>query len=190
MTAVRGINSGCEKADRARRFLALAAAFGCLSLLAPACANRPPLASSPAFEVVDDGRGGSMDAHVPVARRGKTLDCIVLRAPVTVRYKPGLAPLTLVCQVTPVFNVGDGVRLDVVRVEASSEQVVYSRYFDAGRRAQDRDWVPLSVPVGPCRFRGCGLELRASAGPQGDLTADWLALADIRIAEGSQDSGK
>jgi hypothetical protein len=82
---------------------------------------------------------------------------------------------------TPVFNVGDGTRLDIYLQENGTKQLIYNRYFDAGRLAEDRDWIPLSVPLILKGSTDNWLEIQVTGGPQGDYTADWLALNSIRI---------
>ena len=83
---------------------------------------------------------------------------------------------------TPVFNLGDGFQLDFLLVTDEKSRVIESRYFDPGRRAKDREWIPFSIPLIP-RDREEWLEVRVSGGPQGDLVADWLAIAEPRLSK-------
>ena len=82
---------------------------------------------------------------------------------------------------TQVFNTGDGVQMDIYQVEQGRRKKVYDRYFDAGRCAEDRDWIPVHVPLGFSPGQGSRIEIVASAGPQGDLVGDWLALSSVRL---------
>jgi hypothetical protein len=43
--------------------------------------------------------------------------------------------------------------------------------------AADRSWIPISVPFGLGGGGDGVLKIAISGGPQGDLVADWLALA-------------
>lgn len=128
--------------------------------------------------------GDSLRRHVQVQRRGRREDATVLIAPVTVRAGlSGLSgKLTLSFLAAPVFNVGDGMQMDVFLVSAGIPRPVYSRYFDAGRKAEDRDWIPVAVSLDLPKAGEVYLEIHVSGGPQGDLVADWLALAEARLA--------
>ena len=79
------------------------------------------------------------------------------------------------------FNVGDGFRMDVLVGGPGQTRRVYSRYFDAGRKAEDRRWISLEVPLDLTGSEGERVEVAVSGGPQGDLVADWLALAEVRV---------
>jgi hypothetical protein len=131
--------------------------------------------------------GGSFVAHFRVVRNGFARDAMVLEAPVSIRAPlAGAAPgAILECQSTPVFNVGDGMQMDMHLIDGVKRRVIYSRYYDAGRHLEDRAWIPLSIPLD---LEGSSvaaqLEIRVSGGPQGDLVADWLALSDVRIIQG------
>jgi hypothetical protein len=143
---------------------------------------------APHFEVVAAGGGGSFDRHYMGARRGRRMDSMLLVAPVTIRapLAGSARNLTLECVAAPVFNVGDGMRMDVLLMTESGERLVYTRYFDAGRRAEDRDWIPLSIPLDGPATSASDLIIRLSAGPHGDLVADWLALASVRLTQRTQ----
>jgi len=140
------------------------------------------------FELVAGDGGGSFDRHYMVVRSGRRMDSMVLVAPATIRASlTGFAGnLILECLATPVFNVGDGMRMDVLLKNAAGERLVYTRYFDAARRAEDREWMPLSIPLDVPGGSASELIIRLSAGPQGDLVADWLALASVRLTQRTQ----
>jgi hypothetical protein len=125
----------------------------------------------------------SLRRHEWVTRRGRRLATTTLLAPVAIRA--GLAGLsgrfTVKLLAAPLFNVGDGVQMEVFAGSAGDRRLVCSRYFDPGRLATDRDWIPLAVPVDLSGAVDSYLEIRVSAGPQGNLDADWLALAEVRI---------
>ena len=134
-----------------------------------------------------DERGSSpsssFERHFPVVRRGLRMDATVLVAPVAVS-----APLTgisgkviLEGLVTPVFNVGDGVQVDIFLTKSGARQRIYSRFFDAGRKAEERDWIPVEVPMELEDSGHAELQVQVSAGPQGDLVADWLAITELKI---------
>ncbi len=62
---------------------------------------------------------------------------------------------------TPVFNIGDGIQMDVFLVNGSNRNRICSRYFDAGRNAADRQWIAMEfrwtcgtdrAPRWRCRF--------------------------------------
>ncbi len=119
--------------------------------------------------------------HVDVTRTGRRVDATVLVAPATARASlNGLSgSYVLRLSAAQVFNIGDGMQMDVLVVEPGRSRRIYSRYFDAGRKADDRAWVPIEVPL---TLSGAGdvyLEIKVSGGPQGDLVADWLAFAGM-----------
>jgi hypothetical protein len=123
------------------------------------------------------------DAHFDVMRRGLRRDSMVLTAPAVIH-----APLTglsgnvvLEGLATPVFNVGDGIQMDMFLLGSGTRKLIYNRYFDAGRRAEDRDWIPLAIPLELGNSSDNWLEIRVSGGPQGDYVADWLALSAMHI---------
>ncbi len=169
-----------------RRFFSLVFVLG-----AWACGRTPAPSARSLAEgfnvVVGGGTPESFQRHARVTRNGRQEDAMVLVAPVTVRASVGAADgkLALRLLATPVFNIGDGMSLDVFVESKGERSRIFSRYFDAGRKAEDRAWMPLEVPVdlqGQADFR---LEFELSGGPQGDLVADWLALADLRIVPGT-----
>jgi hypothetical protein len=122
--------------------------------------------------------------HEKVVRNGLSRDAMVLVAPVAIRASlEGIAGGgVLEGQSTPVYNVGDGMRMDILLLARGRERMIYSRYYDAGRLLEDRAWIPIQIPLDLGEWpRDSQLEIRVSGGPQGDLVADWLALSGIRI---------
>jgi hypothetical protein len=88
-------------------------------------------------------------------------------------------------QSSPVYNVGDGMQMDILLLAPGRERVIYRRYYDAGRRLEDRAWIPINIPLELEEWpRDSRLEIRVSGGPQGDLVADWLALSALRMVQG------
>ena len=119
-----------------------------------------------------------------VIRRGRREKALVLVAPVSLRAPVAARDgksVHLEALAAAVFNIGDGMALEVAIVRGTGRIPVYSRYFDPGRRAADRDWARLDIrldsPVAP----DAEVELRLGPGPQGDLVGDWLALAGLRL---------
>jgi hypothetical protein len=118
-----------------------------------------------------------------VVRKGRRMKALVLTAPAAARARlPALPAVSrLECLTAPVFNVGDGFELEVALVTGNEREVVYRRYYDPGREAADRSWIPLSIALPYAAGDGAELEIRVSGGPQGDLVADWLAIAAPRV---------
>lgn len=168
----------------------------CLGTILYACSQSPPGRGSDgtgmdladrfriaAGEGAPAGNANSLMRHFRVTRRGRQMDTTTLIAPVAIRA--GLGGLSgrfaLKILASPVFNVGDGVQMDVILDGAGQSKQVGRHYFDAGRIAGDRDWIALEYPVDLTGAADAYLEIRISAGPQGDLVADWIALAEVRI---------
>lgn len=120
---------------------------------------------------------------LPVTRRGKRRDALVVIAPSTVKIAlRGISgAVSLRGWIAPVFNVGDGIQLDVKLTDSEQPRTLHSRRFDPARSAADRDWIPMDVDLNLDRGAACDLEISVSAGPQGDLVGDWLALADWQV---------
>jgi hypothetical protein len=114
-----------------------------------------------------------------VTRRGLRRKALVLVAPVRLHASlQGISgKATLKGWAAPVFNIGDGFQMNLFLSSGGVRYRVGSRYFDSGRRAEDRDWIPVevSLEIGENDW----LEIEISAGPQGDLVADWLALSEL-----------
>jgi hypothetical protein len=113
---------------------------------------------------------------------------MLLIAPVTARAEMGgfAGNYSLEALCTQVFDTGDGVQMDVYLTERDDHRKIYSRYFDAGRQAEDRDWIPVSIPLILGQAHSSLIEIEASAGPQGDLTSDWLAVSSVRLVPGKE----
>lgn len=158
------------------------------SLCFQGCGRGPvPAHESAAIELsgrlvqVNSGPAQAMEKHRMVTRKGEQRDSVVLIAPAVVKASlDGAAAMrTLKFRAAPIFNTGDGIQLNVYLQRAGTKAMVCSRYFDAGRKAEDRDWILFDVPL---EIReGDQLDIEVSAGPQGDLEADWLALSDVRL---------
>ena len=118
-----------------------------------------------------------------VTRKGRREEALVLVAPVSVRAAfSGIAgAVNLEALAAPVFNIGDGMTLEIFLSDASGERRVYERLFDAGRRDSDRNWNALKIPIDLGAGGPWQLVMRVSGGSRGDLTSDWLALANIRL---------
>jgi hypothetical protein len=130
-------------------------------------------------DAVDQNK--NVNRNLSVIRRGLRKDSMALVAPVSVRASLMGASGRRILEgwVTPVFNIGDGIQMDLFLNRAGRRRLIGSRYFDAGRKFEDRAWVPISFPV---EIEGNDqLEIAVSAGPQGDLVADWLALSGLRL---------
>ena len=166
--------------------LALLLTAGTLLIAGCASARRDTEAGlADSFEAV--GRPSSpRDAlmrHLPVVRRGLRKDAMVLVAPLAVRTPLGArsGPVVFQSLVAPVFNVGDGLHLEIYHVSAGEARQIYGRTIDAARRYEDRQWLPLEVPIEAGRGTEESLEIRVSGGSRGDLVGDWLALAEMRL---------
>jgi len=85
----------------------------------------------------------------------------------------------------PVFNVGDGIQMEVWLTDGGPPVRVCSRYFDPGWRFEDRRWTPISVSMELHR-KDARIEIRVSGGPEGNLTGDWLAFADVQLLSGAE----
>jgi len=129
--------------------------------------------------------GGELHHKMRVNRRGRQEGSLVLVAPIVARaeIREASGPVKLQFLAAPVFNLGDGFQLDVFLKDGSEKSLVYSRYFDPGRKTSDRGWIPVEFSLDVAQRKRAGLELKVSAGPQGDLVADWLALAQMRLIE-------
>ncbi len=159
----------------------------CVAMLV--CASAPWFCAAQSVpEVMDlaarfqsEGQRDLLRQHVSVTRKGRRMDATVLIAPVTVRAS--LAGLSgrfiLKLTAAPAFNIGDGMQMDLTLSDAGERRPVYARYFDAGRKAGDREWIPIEVPLALSGSGDVYLEIKISGGPQGDMVADWLAFAEV-----------
>jgi hypothetical protein len=167
-----------------------AAVFVCGSAPLSCAAQSVPEEVDLAARFHTDGQSDLLRQHVSVTRKGRRVDATVLIAPVTVRAS--LAGLSgrfiLRLSAAPAFNIGDGMQMDLTLSDAGESRPVYSRYFDAGRKAGDREWIPIEVPLALAGSGDVYLEIKVSGGPQGDMVADWLAFAEVVIvrARGSR----
>jgi hypothetical protein len=129
------------------------------------------------------GAPESFENHFEVTRRGIRRDAMRLIAPVSVRTPLDIRSDGMVLDffAAPVFNIGDGMTLEVLLTGDQGEDVLYSRSFDAGRKAVDREWTHIAIQL-PIRPRARWLVLRVSGGPQGNLEADWLAIASMNLS--------
>lgn len=158
-----------------------------IMLLATGC-SRPP-SPSPAglleqFALASQvAERSSLKYPFVVYRAGLKKNAMVLVAPIKVKAPlEGLqGRIELQLLVVPVFNVGDGIQMDIWLHDQGSSVKVCSRYFDPGRRFEDRRWLPLTVPM-DVRRKDAQFEIDISGGPEGSLTGDWLAFADMRIS--------
>ena len=164
--------------------LLLAASFGL-----PGCSKKvadPDLTIdlSGRFSAVDRGSSKNFEKQKDVVRKGHRRESLVLIAPAVIRASlSGISGrTTLQYLAAPVFDVGDGFLMTVFLRRAGARHRIGDRYFDPGRKVEDRDWIPIAIPLEV--QQGDQLEIEASGGPQGDLTADWLALSDPKLVAG------
>jgi hypothetical protein len=125
------------------------------------------------------------DAHfeknTPVARKGVRKKALIISAPISIHASLHCISGEMVLRgwAAPVFNIGDGLEMKLFLRRDGNRHPLIIRTFDAGRNAEDRAWVPIEIPLnltGKDR-----LEIEVTAGAQGDLTADWLALSDLAL---------
>jgi hypothetical protein len=160
----------------------------------PAVRDRPPegelLGGLRLASPVQAGGESPLRPHVPVRRAGETRDATVLIAPVAASLALGgeAGRAVLECLTAPVFNMGDGFLLEISLWRAGGRETVYRRYYDPGRQASDRAWIALDVPLELGEGEAAELRFELSGGPQGDLTADWLALASVRLVRAAAGS--
>jgi hypothetical protein len=124
---------------------------------------------------------------LPVTRRGKRRDAIVLIAPSTVKVTLAgiFGPVSLKGWIAPVFNIGDGIQMEMKLTDSQQQRTIYGRRFDPARSAADRDWIPLDIGFNLDESNKWDLEMSVSAGPQGDLVGDWVALAELHLSRSS-----
>jgi hypothetical protein len=142
----------------------------------------PALNLTERIHLVNANAGQILEKHRIVTRNGQEKDCIILVAPMLIQASLHGAEgkKTLEFLAAPVFSIGDGVLLSVYLERAGSRLLAGSRYFDPARKAEDRRWTSVAIPVQV--EEGDQLQIEAAAGPQGDLTADWIGLNSVRLA--------
>ncbi len=154
------------------------------------CAETKTVAKRTVPDISLDGRLLPADAaaaennvnrNLAGVRKGLRKDTLTLVAPVSVQavLPDASGKMMLEGLATPVFNIGDGIEMNLFLIRSGARRPVGRRYFDSGRRAEDRAWIPIAFPVD--LRAGDTLEIDVSAGPQGDLVADWLALSELRL---------
>jgi hypothetical protein len=134
--------------------------------------------------VPDPGlNGANVVGNLAVIRKGLRREALVLIAPVSVRST--LAGVSgqrmLKGWATPVFNVGDGLQMNLFLLGPGGRRFVGGRYFDAGRKFEDREWIPIAFPLD--LGQDDQLEIEVSAGPQENSAADWLALSSLHLTQ-------
>ena len=161
------------------------------TLLATGCSRAPQAAPGSLLgrfvPVTPAADHGSLRFPIVLDRGGEKKSAMVLVAPIAVKASlDGFRGRhALHVMVVPVFNVGDGIQMDIRLLDDGLPVQVCSRYFDPGRRFEDRRWTPLAFMM-DVRSKDAQLEIRVSAGPQGDLVGDWLAFADLRVSAGAE----
>jgi hypothetical protein len=125
----------------------------------------------------------NVERNLTVTRKGLQREALVLIAPVSVRasLKDVSGQRILEGWAAPVFNVGDGLQMEVFIRRDGERRRVGGRYFDAGRKFEDRDWIPIAFPLN--LGQDDQLEIDIGSGPQQDTSADWLALSSLRLTQ-------
>ncbi len=118
-----------------------------------------------------------------VTRGGVRRRCAVLIAPAQVAVRVGgvKGSHTLELVAAPVFNIGDGVDLEVTLNGPAGARLLLSRRFDPARRADDRAWQKIGIPLDLTGAPDETIQFRLAGGPAGDLVDDWLALGAVRL---------
>jgi len=126
---------------------------------------------------------GSYQNPIVVDRAGSKKVAMVLVAPAAAKasLEGWRGPVELQLMVVPVFNVGDGIQMEIWLRDDELATRVYGRCFDPACRFEDRRWTPVVVAMDVHR-KDAQLEIRVTGGPVGNLTGDWLAFADARIS--------
>jgi hypothetical protein len=178
------MNSACGAAAA----LLFLLAAGCSRPLAEGSSGDPAVDLRPLLAPdTETSAGGRHHSRFEVTRNGRRVESTVLVAPAAVRASlAGIeGPWMLELLMAPVFNLGDGFQMEILLVLPGGNRSLYSRYCDPGRRASDRAWLRVAQPVDLKSGDGRSVEIRVSAGPQGDLVDDWLALGSVRLASGA-----
>ena len=155
--------------------------YGCASSRQVADAAGSEMDLTERFSLVSPAAPEALQKHLSVTRKGDSRDALVLVAPAVVRASlQGVAGRRILkFWAAPVFNVGDGVQMGVFLKRAGTRISIAGRYFDPARKSEDRNWIPFTIPLEISG--GDQLEIEASAGPQGEPTADWLAMSALRL---------
>ena len=125
--------------------------------------------------------GAHFERNQYVIRKGLRKKALVIAAPIRIAASlHGVSGnVTLKGWATQVYNIGDGLQMNLFLTRNGTRHRITGRYFDSGRKAEDRDWIPLEIPLEIGKKDR--LEIEISAGPQGDLVADWLALDSLAL---------
>jgi hypothetical protein len=78
--------------------------------------------------------------------------------------------------------------MEMKPTDTQQQRTLYSRRLDPARNPADRDWIPLDIRSNLDESNKCDLEMSVSAGLQGDLVGDWVALAGLHLRR--RDSGQ
>ena len=118
-----------------------------------------------------------------VIRKGSRRRALIILAPLRIQASlQGVSGnATLKGWATQVYNIGDGLQMNLFLRRGGTRSQIGSRYFDSGKKAEDRDWIPLEFPLEIGEGEENWLEIEISAGPQGDLVADWFALSSLSL---------
>jgi hypothetical protein len=119
----------------------------------------------------------------PLVRAGERHAGVALIAPARLSVPVGASrgAFDFHCLAAPVYNVGDGTKLEIYREGREGRRKLFERYFDAARRSEDRRWTTISVPL-DVGDAGVQIVLVVSGGARGDMVADWLAIAEPRLS--------
>jgi len=136
------------------------------------------------FSLANAAAPDNFQRHMKVIRKGKSKDALKLVAPVTIQASLNGTTGKRVLEFcgAPVFDTGDGFLMRVFVRRSGVRYPVGNKYFDPGTNAEDRSWISFAIQLGKIN-EGDQLEIEVSGGPQGDLTADWLALSSFRLRE-------
>jgi hypothetical protein len=121
------------------------------------------------------------EQNTPVIRKGVAKKALIISAPVSIHASlQGISgEMVFKGWAAPVFNIGDGLEMKLFLRRDGNRHPLGVRTFDAGRKAEDRAWVPIDIPLSLTGMDQ--LEIEVTAGDQGDLTADWLALSELTL---------
>jgi len=167
-----------------RRLLLLPALSSCLLAACGPGRSRPvaPMPGDLSEELASAASPPGSIRDFTMVRAGERRRGVALIAPVKlsvpVNETHGLFEFR--CFAAAVYNVGDGVTLEILWEDSSGARRLIERRFDAARRREDRRWAEISVPL---KIEGRGhIVFAASAGASGDLVADWVTVAQPRVS--------